>query len=691
MANTLKKLKKSISLRLSSSHSMALNSPNSSDFTSDFSELDLRPRTPTASSSETMFSRSSSRSSKKTCAICLGTMKAGQGHALFTAECSHSFHFSCIASSFKHGNKLCPICRSQWKEIPFQAPFIHDPQANGRARISPMDDVHTALHHLHLRTPLEPQRFDDDEPLLTPPSADSIDTFRQLAKIDTFTEFPAVLASASKPGFAVLVNLRSPPAHHHVRTPIDLVTVLDVSGSMAGTKLALLKRAISFVAHHLGPADRLAMVTFSSSARRVFGLRRMTEEGRERALLAVNSLECIGGTNILEGLRKGVRVLEERRLRNPVSSVILLSDGKDTYSFENFSRGRNQPTQNLNSKGMLDYLNFLLPSSRHNAEGERAPQIPVHTFGFGADHDAVAMHAISEVSGGTFSFIQAEGFIQDAFARCIGGLLSVVVQDLQLSFSSSSKGVSIGKIPAGNYTSEVSNRGQRAVINVGDLYADEVKDFLAHVSVPVFSSSSHGEAVMPLLSVGCTYKDPLSQETVVLDAQTVKVGRPKRLTVADERVSLEVDRQRNRLWVAEGILEAQGLAEKGDLDRAQLVLASRRTGLLASASAQAGDLLCSWLEGELREIRERMASQEMYEESGRAYMLSGLSSHSWQRATTRGHSGTTGGELHSSGPVGYETPSMANMVTMSQTIHFSAPEPGQRLHRSCSLARRSGS
>ncbi|KAM0915831.1 hypothetical protein ACQ4PT_010582 [Festuca glaucescens] len=43
---------------------------------------------------------------------------------------------------------------------------------------------------------------------------------------------------------------------------IGLVAVLDVSGSMAGTKLALLTRAMSLVIESLGPNDRLSVIAF---------------------------------------------------------------------------------------------------------------------------------------------------------------------------------------------------------------------------------------------------------------------------------------------------------------------------------------------------------------------------------------------------------------------------------------------
>ena len=45
--------------------------------------------------------------------------------------------------------------------------------------------------------------------------------------------------------------------------------------------------------------------------------------------------------------------------------------------------------------------------------------LPLHAFGFGADHDSDTLHSIAEASGGTFSFIEDEDVMQDAFAQCI--------------------------------------------------------------------------------------------------------------------------------------------------------------------------------------------------------------------------------------------------------------------------------
>ena len=590
----------------------------------------------------------------------------------------------------------------------------------GQARVSP---YHPPPEDFHGQTPRnlqpqspqspEPRHFSDDEPLVVN-SAESTDPTSlvslsrpQLVTVKALPELPAISASESFRTFAVLVGIKAPAllddAHLLDRAPIDLVAVLDVSGSMAGSKLSLLKRAVCFLIQNLGPSDRLSIVSFSSTARRIFPLRRMSDNGREAAGLAINSLTSSGGTNIVEGLKKGVRVLEERSEQNPVASIILLSDGKDTYNCDNVNRRQTSHCASSNPRQVLEYLNLLpasiCPRNRESGDEGRQAIIPVHTFGFGSDHDSTAMHAISDESGGTFSFIESVATVQDAFAMCIGGLLSVVAQELRLTVKSVSPGVHIESIPSGKYLSEICDQGQQGVIDVGDLYAEEGKEFLIYLTVPELSSAEGEERVKrtTLLDVMCSYKDSVSKEVVQVECERVEIRRPEVLSPMDMIVCLEVDRQRNRLWVAEGIAEAQRMAETGNLEGAKAVLAHRRSTLLSSASAQAGDGLCNWLESELREIRQRMASMELYEQTGRAYVLSGLSSHSWQRATTRGDSTTQitllsreCGDSSTSGVIGYETPSMVSMVTKSQTLNLTPAQQSRRLNKSCSFNPRSG-
>jgi hypothetical protein len=95
-------------------------------------------------------------------------MKPGLGQALFTAECSHCFHFSCISSNVRHGNLVCPVCRAKWKEVPWQAPSeirkVHQGGDAARShhrtpRQSPQRMPHRSPHHVEViaieESPLE--------------------------------------------------------------------------------------------------------------------------------------------------------------------------------------------------------------------------------------------------------------------------------------------------------------------------------------------------------------------------------------------------------------------------------------------------------------------------------------------------------------------------------------------------------
>eukprot|EP00494_Astrolonche_serrata_P000350 UN00353 len=126
--------------------------------------------------------------------------------------------------------------------------------------------------------------------------------------------------------------------------------------------------------------------------------------------------------------------------------------------------------------------------------------LPIHAFGFGADHDSDSLHSIAEASGGTFSFIEDEGVMQDAFAQCIGGLLSVVVQEMRLNMECVHPGVQLCSIKSGSYPSMMARDGRSCSVDIGHLYADEERDILLSANIPQCREQTS------LLKVACSYR-----------------------------------------------------------------------------------------------------------------------------------------------------------------------------------------
>jgi hypothetical protein len=291
------------------------------------------------------------------------------------------------------------------------------------------------------------------------------------------------------------------------------------------------------------------------------------------------------------------------------------------------------------------------------------------------------MHTIAEATGGTFSFIEDEAAIQDAFAQCIGGLLSVTVQELRLDIACVHPGVRIRAVKSGSYGSHIDADGRSASVDVGELYADEERRFLLFLHVPRARPADDDDT--HLIRVSCAYRDTATGRSKnVTGEEDAKVRRPWDPDPVTLERSAEVERERVRVEATDGIAAARAAAERGAHAEAVEILRQRQRSVRRSAAARAGDSTCVALSRELREMRARVASRRRYELSGRAYVLAGLSSHAQQRAASRQmmsggaaeeatRSGESAGErsvaLATAGlTTSYMTPAMLDMLGRSR-------------------------
>lgn len=82
------------------------------------------------------------------------------------------------------------------------------------------------------------------------------------------------LVTLQAPSMSVLADDPDSP----LRVPLDLICVVDQSGSMSGEKINLLKRTLNYIVEQLNENDRLAVVSFNTTAfDRSRGLKRMTQ------------------------------------------------------------------------------------------------------------------------------------------------------------------------------------------------------------------------------------------------------------------------------------------------------------------------------------------------------------------------------------------------------------------------------
>lgn len=115
-------------------------------------------------------------------------------------------------------------------------------------------------------------------------------------------------------------------AYLRVKLAHQPATDLVLVASPNGPHLRLMKQAMALVVFSLRPMDRLAIVTYSSAAARVFPLRRMTSYGKRTALQVIDRLFYMGQADPMEGLKKGVKILGDRVHKNTQSCILHLTD-----------------------------------------------------------------------------------------------------------------------------------------------------------------------------------------------------------------------------------------------------------------------------------------------------------------------------------------------------------------------------
>ncbi|KAJ1267071.1 hypothetical protein BS78_07G027800 [Paspalum vaginatum] len=428
---------------------------------------------------------------------------------------------------------------------------------------------------------------------------------------------------------------------------------------MQGDKLALVKRAMGFLVDSLAPGDRLSVVAFNDYGRRLIPLTRMSGDGKAAAKRAVESLVASGCTAIRDGLDQAAMVLDGRRHKNAAASVILLSDGQDNRSICHCHVKPPHSFHGNRTAYMPNNHSYLVPPSF--VRGAGGGSTPVHAFGFGTDHDAAAMHGISEATGSTFSFIENHAVIQDAFARCVGGLLSVAAQKARIPLECLHPGVRLRAVKSGRYESRIDAEGRAATVDVGELYADEERRFLVFVDVPAVDEV----AATRLLKVSCTYRDTATGQSVDVPGDDAVVLRPGE--EADVPPSLEVERERVRVGAAEDIALARAAAERGSYAEAARILDARRESLSKSCPALAGDPMCAVLVAELHELSQRVSDEREYKLTGRACFLAGMSSHSQQRGSSVRLSRPKSGKgFGGAGSAMFTTPAMRKMESLSE-------------------------
>ena len=209
-----------------------------------------------------------------------------------------------------------------------------------------------------------------------------------------------LLARAHFSILALILLAVGGPAAAEQSSPLDVVLVMDSSGSMKKTDpQELRKSAAKLLVSLLGEQDRASVVSFSDQGYPVAYLTPVKGKQNETTLFAaVDKISNKGVyTNLLGGVQAAMRVIKRNPLPNHKPIIVLMTDGK-------MDLGDSAKSQTNSDR----LLNDVVPQLK-------SQNIELHTVAFTDQSDKSYLEKLATATGGKFNLAQNDKQLHDVY------------------------------------------------------------------------------------------------------------------------------------------------------------------------------------------------------------------------------------------------------------------------------------
>lgn len=227
----------------------------------------------------------------------------------------------------------------------------------------------------------------------------------------------------------ILISAPSAPAPAEAPRPAAQVAlVLDRSGSMDGSKIAMARKAVTHAIRLLKPQDHMAVVCYDDQVDTVLACTPASKEAKGLAFSRLAAIDARGSTNLSGGWLAGAHELRPDA-SDEVTAIITTTATAEPAGGSSAAGVKRVLllTDGLANAGEVDPQVLAATAARLRREG-----ITTSTFGIGADFDEELLSQVATQGGGHFYYIEKAGQIPDFFVSELGEALNVVARDAAL-------------------------------------------------------------------------------------------------------------------------------------------------------------------------------------------------------------------------------------------------------------------
>src|SRR5437879_3915433 len=233
-----------------------------------------------------------------------------------------------------------------------------------------------------------------------------------------------------------LMSAFPPTVQPAKRLPVEMLYMIDVSGSMAGTSITQAREALLQALDRLGPNDRFGILAFNNDYFE-FASEPLTanSENLAAAHRFVQNLEAGGGTEMLPAL---LHLMQKPETSGYLRHIVLLTDGD------------------------LGNEEEIFAALRAKLGGAR-----LYTVAIGSAPNFFLASKMAQFGRGTFTHIADIGEIREQMGRLLETIESPVLTDVQITFEG---------------------------VQTAEVYPQRVPDLFLHQPLLIYGRISHGQA-----------------------------------------------------------------------------------------------------------------------------------------------------------------------------------------------------